>query len=66
MSDILDDWLAEDLGNGDVTSEAVVKNSLCEAEITGGPAVISGIDVCKDLFSRVNIEHSTNLYALES
>jgi len=60
MSDILDDWLAEDLGDGDVTSKAVVRNSLCKAEITGGPAVISGIDVCKELFSKVNIEYITN------
>ena len=60
MSDILDDWLAEDLGNGDVTSKAVVRNSLCEAEITGGPAVISGIDLCKELFSRHNIDNNTN------
>ena len=59
MSDILDDWLAEDLGNGDVTSHAVVKNSICEAEITGGPGVISGLDICKELFSRVQIEENT-------
>ena len=60
MSDILDDWLAEDIGRGDVTSKAVVRNSQCKADITGGPAVLSGIDICKDIFSRVSIEHITN------
>ncbi len=60
MSDSLDDWLAEDLGSGDVTSKAVVSNSHCEAEITGGPAVLSGIDLCKELFTRVNIDYNTN------
>ena len=59
MSDILDDWLAEDIGRGDFTSKAVVRNSQCKADIKGGPAVLSGIDVCKDLFSRVSIEYST-------
>ena len=51
MSDILEDWLAEDIGRGDVTSKAVVRNSQCKADITGGPAVLSGIDICKDIFS---------------
>jgi|TARA_B100001750_G_scaffold239873_1_gene248653 nicotinate-nucleotide pyrophosphorylase (carboxylating) len=60
MSDILDDWLAEDLGNGDITSQTVVKNSICEAEITGGPAVISGLDICKELFHRTHIEQTTD------
>ena len=43
MEDILDDWLAEDFGEGDVTSQSVVNNSPCSAEVTGGPGIISGL-----------------------
>ena len=42
MADILDDWLTEDFGDGDVTSQSVVDNSPCRAEVTGGPGIISG------------------------
>ena len=43
MADILDDWLTEDFGDGDVTSQSVVDNSPCRAEVTGGPGIISGL-----------------------
>ena len=37
MKQILEDWLAEDVGKGDFTSQAVVENSPCNALVTGGP-----------------------------
>jgi nicotinate-nucleotide pyrophosphorylase (carboxylating) len=60
MVDILDDWLAEDLGNGDVTSQSVVDNSICKAEVSGGPGIISGLAISRTLLSKVNIESSTS------
>ena len=60
MVDALDKWLAEDIGDGDVTSQSVVDNSICSAEITGGPGIISGLDQCKDLFSKVNVTGVTS------
>ena len=60
MVDILDDWLAEDLGNGDVTSQSVVDNLICKAEVSGGPGIISGLAISRTLLSKVNIEPSTN------
>ena len=59
MADILDDWLAEDRGQGDVTSQSVVDNSACKAEISGGPGIISGLDTCNLLLSRVNVHGDT-------
>ena len=53
MLDKLDEWFAEDFGKGDFTSQAVVDNKPCEANVTGGPGVISGLKhaqkVLKDL-----------------
>ena len=43
MKDKLDEWFAEDLGKGDFTTKAVVCNERCEARVTGGPGVISGL-----------------------
>ena len=50
MQDKLDEWFAEDLGKGDFTTQAVVSNEICEAKVTGGPGVISGLKICFDLF----------------
>ena len=44
----LEDWLAEDVGNGDFTSQAVVDNSPCKAVVTGGPGIISGLQIKKN------------------
>ena len=49
MQDKLDEWFAEDFGKGDFTSQAVVNNKLCEANVTGGPGVISGLKVCLEM-----------------
>lgn len=56
MKQVLEDWLAEDVGKGDFTSQAVVKNSPCKALVTGGPGIISGIQVCKELLVKSNIK----------
>ena len=45
MQDKLDEWFAEDFGKGNFTSQAVVNNKPCEANVTGGPGVISGLKV---------------------
>ena len=60
MADILDDWLAEDLGDGDITSQSVVNNSPCRAEVTGGPGIISGLEICNRLLSKVNVTSDTS------
>ena len=61
MEDILDDWLAEDFGEGDVTSQSVVNNSPCSAEVTGGPGIISGLEICDKLLSKVNVKSNTSI-----
>jgi len=60
MQDKLDDWFAEDFGKGDFTSQSVVDNQICKARVTGGPGVISGLEVVGDLLERHNIHFSTN------
>jgi len=60
MADILDDWLAEDFGDGDVTSQSVVDNLPCRAEVTGGPGIISGLKICDKLLSKVNVKGDTS------
>lgn len=55
---ILEEWLAEDVGQGDFTSESVIENSRCQALVSGGPGIVSGLEICKKLlnYSRVNYE----------
>ena len=60
MQDKLDEWFAEDFGKGDFTSQAVVDNKLCEANITGGPGVISGLKICLALLERHDIDYTTD------
>jgi len=60
MKDKLDEWFAEDIGKGDFTSQAVVDNKTCEANITGGPGIISGLKICSILLESHNINFSTN------
>ena len=60
MQDKLDEWFAEDFGEGDFTSQAVVENEPCEAKVTGGPGVISGLKVCLDLLERHGIYFTTD------
>jgi len=60
MKDILEDWLAEDLGKGDFTTEAVIPNSFCHAQITGGPGTLSGIELVNNLLNKMKINFSTN------
>ncbi len=59
MIDRLENWLAEDVGRGDVTSQIAVPNVECEAEITGGPAVISGLEICNAIFTKFEISAET-------
>ena len=49
---VLSQWLEEDIGLGDFTTEAVVKNGLCKAKIHGGPGVLSGISLACKLLNR--------------
>ena len=54
MQDKLAEWFAEDLGKGDFTSLAVVDNNeFCNAKVTGGPGVISGLRICKILLNSI-------------
>ena len=60
MQEDLENWFAEDFGNGDVTSLAVVANETCKAKITGGPGIISGLEICSLLLESRHIEFRTN------
>ena len=59
MQDKLDEWFAEDFGKGDFTSQSIVENKPCEANVTGGPGVISGVKICLALLERHNIGYTT-------
>ncbi|MDP6658248.1 MAG: carboxylating nicotinate-nucleotide diphosphorylase [Candidatus Poseidoniia archaeon] len=48
----LEQWLAEDLGAGDVTSQAVVDEHDCTAAIRGGPGTLSGAAAAELLFAQ--------------
>ena len=60
MQDKLDEWFAEDFGKGDFTSQSVVDNQICEARVTGGPGILSGLGIVGDLLKRHNIKFITN------
>ena len=60
MKDTLDGWLAEDIGEGDFTSESVIPNDNCSAQIRGGPCILSGIDLVHKLLNKMNIEFKTD------
>ena len=60
MQDKLDEWFAEDFGKGDFTSQAAVENKLCEANVTGGPGIISGLKTCLALLDRHDIGYTTD------
>ena len=60
MQDKLDEWFAEDLGRGDFTTKAVVSNEMCEARVTGGPGVISGLKVGIALLERHGVDYITD------
>jgi nicotinate-nucleotide pyrophosphorylase (carboxylating) len=60
MQDKLEDWFAEDYGKGDFTSQAVVENKLCKASVTGGPGIISGLEICRVLLENHNINFKTD------
>ena len=60
MQDKLDEWFAEDFGKGDFTSQSVVDNKPCEANVTGGPGVISGLKIGLALLERHGITYATD------
>ena len=60
MQEALEEWFKEDVGKGDFTTKAVVPNTICEAKVTGGPGVISGLEVCKLLLDKHNIHFKFN------
>ena len=60
MQEALEEWFKEDFGKGDFTTQAVVPNSICRAQVTGEPGVISGLEVCKLLLYRHNIDFNFN------
>ncbi|MBE27671.1 MAG: nicotinate-nucleotide diphosphorylase (carboxylating) [Euryarchaeota archaeon] len=59
MKDVLQSWLAEDIGDGDVTSDATISNIKCQAKVSGGPGFLSGIEVCKVLLEMEDIHFIT-------
>jgi len=60
MQKALEDWFKEDVGKGDFTTAAVVPNILCKAKVTGGPGIVSGLEVCKLLLEKYNILFNFN------
>ena len=58
--DVLNQWLEEDIGLGDFTTKAVVKNGLCKAKVHGGPGVLSGISQVRQLLDRYDLSYTTN------
>jgi len=60
MSDVLDFWLKEDIGSGDFTTQAVVQNCRCNAQIKGGPGVISGLKISIQLLDKFGIKYTTS------
>ncbi len=60
MKDTLEEWLAEDIGKGDFTSESVISNGSCNAHIRGGPGTLSGIDLVHKLLNKMKIEFKTD------
>ena len=58
--DVLSQWLEEDIGLGDFTTKAVVKNGLCKAKVHGGPGTLSGISLACKLINRYNLSYKTN------
>tara|TARA_B100000424_G_C22853154_1_gene454876 strand:+ start:122 stop:928 length:807 start_codon:yes stop_codon:yes gene_type:complete len=60
MQDKLEEWFEEDFGKGDFTSQAVVENKPCEANVTGGPGIISGLKICLALLDRHGIDYTTD------
>ena len=61
MKELLESWLAEDVGSGDLTSQAVVDNIACKAHVTGGLGIVSGIEVCKKLLEIVSVDYKTQV-----
>ncbi len=59
-SDSLSYWLQEDIGLGDFTTKAVVKNGNCKAQIMGGPGKLSGLSLSIQLIERFDVRYSTN------
>ena len=60
MQDKLDEWFAEDIGKGDFTTQTVVENNYCEAKVTGGPCILSGLKICGSLLEKHKIEFVTD------
>ena len=59
MKDVLEGWLAEDIGRGDATSDATIPDIQCQAKVSGGPGFLSGIEVCKKLLEVTGIDYIT-------
>ena len=55
LAEALRQWLAEDIGSGDVTSLAVVEERDCRATIRGGPGTLSGTGAMALLFAQGGI-----------
>ena len=55
LAEALGQWLAEDVGTGDVTSLAVVEERDCRATIRGGPGTLSGAGAMALLFAQGGI-----------
>ena len=55
LAKALEQWLAEDIGSGDVTSLAVVEERDCRASIRGGPGILSGAEAMALLFTQGGI-----------
>lgn len=60
MQEALEEWFKEDVGKGDFTTLAVVPNSICKAQVTGESGIISGLEVCKLLLDKHNINFNFN------
>ena len=64
ISKIIDNWIDEDIGRGDLTSPSITEENGNAYWIAKEEGIFCGVDIIKEIFKKIDLKSILNLISL--
>jgi len=64
ISKIIDNWIDEDIGRGDLTSSSITEENGNAYWIAKEEGIFCGVEIIKEIFRKIDLKISQNLISL--